>query len=87
MCLSKTQFISNCFSELVVILKIMPSLRVELMFFWSHRLSVDIVAVWLSSGSGCSVSEGIYMRTEKRYFSGVRNFVIYLAIFVYFLHK
>ena len=35
----------------------------------------------MSSETGCSVSESTYIRTEKeRYFSGVRNFVIYLAI-------
>lgn len=36
----------------------------------------------MSSETGCSVSESTYIRTEKeRYFSGVRNVVIYLVEF------
>jgi len=37
----------------------------------------------LSSEAECSVSENTYIRTEKeRYFSGVRNSLVYLAIYV-----
>lgn len=43
-------------------------------------LSCNLV---MSSETRCSVSESTCTRTEKeRYFSGVRNFVMYLAIFV-----
>lgn len=83
-CLSNTQFISNCFSEIAVILKTLPSLRVEPMSFFLEPpfISVFRCNLVMSSETGCSVSESTYIRTEKeRYFSGVRNVVIYLVEF------